>query len=189
MSQESQTVRVFISSTFRDMHAERDHLVTVVFPELRERVERLGLEFFDVDLRWGVPAKDADGETANSWEYCRQWIDRVEPFFVCMLGQRYGWVPEPGQLKAAEDRQRQQEERRSITDMEIRHAVLTTRLKRRSYFYLRAREAPATATEFVDPPPLLEKLERLKAEVRTCGRPVWDYPSSFTTAPATSRQF
>jgi hypothetical protein len=89
-----QTVRVFISSTFRDMHAERDHLVTVVFPELRERVERLGLEFFDVDLRWGVPAKDANGETANSWEYCRQWIDRVEPFFVCILGQRYGWVPD-----------------------------------------------------------------------------------------------
>ena len=36
------TIRVFISSTFRDMHAERDHLVTVVFPELRERIERLG---------------------------------------------------------------------------------------------------------------------------------------------------
>jgi hypothetical protein len=99
------TVRVFISSTFRDMHAERDHPVTVVFPELRppsprlrragERVEPLGLEFFDVDLRWGVPANDLDGETANSWEYCRQWIDRVEPFFVCILGQRYGWVPEP----------------------------------------------------------------------------------------------
>lgn len=50
-------VRVFISSTFCDMHAERDHLVTVVFPELRERCERLGLEFFDVDLRWGVPEK------------------------------------------------------------------------------------------------------------------------------------
>ncbi|MBN2560004.1 MAG: DUF4062 domain-containing protein [Phycisphaerae bacterium] len=29
------TIRVFVSSTFRDMHAERDHLVTVVFPELR----------------------------------------------------------------------------------------------------------------------------------------------------------
>ena len=56
------TVRVFISSTFRDMQAERDHLVTVVFPELRERVEALGLEFYDVDLRWGVPAKDANGE-------------------------------------------------------------------------------------------------------------------------------
>jgi len=44
-------VRVFISSTFRDMHAERDHLVTVVFPELRERVEQLGQEFFNVELR------------------------------------------------------------------------------------------------------------------------------------------
>jgi hypothetical protein len=85
MAAQWKTVRVFISSTFRDMHAERDHLVTVVFPELRERVEQLGLEFFDVDLRWGVPAKDANGETANSWEYCRQWIDRVEQFFVCIL--------------------------------------------------------------------------------------------------------
>ena len=55
MSAPENKVRVFFSSTFRDMHAERDHLVTVVFPELRERCERLGLEFFDVDLRWGVP--------------------------------------------------------------------------------------------------------------------------------------
>jgi hypothetical protein len=31
------TVRVFISSTFRDMHSERNHLVRVVFPELKER--------------------------------------------------------------------------------------------------------------------------------------------------------
>ena len=30
------TVRVFISSTFRDMQAERDHLVRFVFPKLRE---------------------------------------------------------------------------------------------------------------------------------------------------------
>ena len=43
-----------ISSTFRDMHAERDHLVTAVSPELRERVENVGLEFYDVDLLRGV---------------------------------------------------------------------------------------------------------------------------------------
>jgi WD40 repeat protein len=180
MSATWKTVRVFISSTFRDMHAERDHLVIVVFPEFRERVEQLGLEFFDVDLRWGVPTKDNKGETANSWEYCRQWIDRVEPFFVCILGQRYGWVPEPEQLKSREDRQRQQDEQRSITDMEVRHAVLSTERKRRSYFYLRATEAPATASEYVDPPALLDKLEQLKQEVRACGRPVRDYPCQWT---------
>ena len=48
-------VRVFISSTFRDMHAERDHLITVIFPELRERLQEIGLDFYDIDLRWGVP--------------------------------------------------------------------------------------------------------------------------------------
>jgi hypothetical protein len=79
-----------MSSTFRDMQAERDHLVTVVFPELHERIEELGLEFFDVDLRWGVPAEDASGKTAQSWKCWRQWIDRTEPFFVCILGQHYG---------------------------------------------------------------------------------------------------
>ena len=37
------TIRVFISSTFRDMHAERDYLVKVVFPWLRERNVSTGL--------------------------------------------------------------------------------------------------------------------------------------------------
>jgi len=31
------TARVFISSTFRDMHGERDYLTKVVFPELQDR--------------------------------------------------------------------------------------------------------------------------------------------------------
>lgn len=106
-SQLDRPCRVFISSTFGDMHAERDHPVTVVFPELRERIEQLGLEFYDVDLRWGVPARDLNGETANSWEYCRQWIDRVEPFFVCLLPQRYGWVPKPFHFHGATVQQEQ----------------------------------------------------------------------------------
>ena len=31
-----QTVYLFLSSTFNDMHAERDYLTKFVFPELRE---------------------------------------------------------------------------------------------------------------------------------------------------------
>ncbi|MEO0082545.1 MAG: DUF4062 domain-containing protein [candidate division WOR-3 bacterium] len=41
-SQTWRTVRVFISSTFRDMQAERDHLVRFVFPRLREEY-RVGI--------------------------------------------------------------------------------------------------------------------------------------------------
>jgi hypothetical protein len=37
-----QAVRIFICRTLRNPHAERDHLVTVVSPELRKRVEQLG---------------------------------------------------------------------------------------------------------------------------------------------------
>jgi hypothetical protein len=179
-STDQRLIRVFVSSTFRDMHAERDHLVTVVFPELRERIEQLGMTFFDIDLRWGVPGKDVNGETANSWEYCKQWIERVEPFFVCVLGQRYGWVPDPEQFKDADEVRQQHLENRSITDMEVRYAVLQTRLKRRSFFYLRATAAPDASTDFVDPPPLLQKVERLKHEVRACGRPVREYRCSWT---------
>lgn len=183
MNKSNKTVRVFISSTFRDMHAERDHLVTVVFPELRERLEQLGLEFFDVDLRWGVPSKDANGETANSWEYCRQWIDRVDPFFVCILGQRYGWVPTPSQFRDPNEKKQQEQEPRSITDLEVRYAFLTNHRKDRSYFYLRKTLVPNSnqpANEYIDPPEFQDRLTNLKTEVLQCGRPVRHYQCCWT---------
>ena len=48
------TVPVFISSTFRDMHAERDWLVKRVFPALREWLQQYRIHLVDIDLRWGV---------------------------------------------------------------------------------------------------------------------------------------
>jgi len=56
------TVRVFISSTFRDMHAERDQLVKVVFPALRASLLADKIHLEDVDLRWGVTAEQADND-------------------------------------------------------------------------------------------------------------------------------
>lgn len=49
-------IRLFVSSTFRDMHAERDHLNRLAFPELRARCLRRGVEFSAIDLRWGITA-------------------------------------------------------------------------------------------------------------------------------------
>lgn len=42
-------MRVFVSSTFRDMQGERDVLVKRVFPELRRLCERRGCSFTEVD--------------------------------------------------------------------------------------------------------------------------------------------
>src|SRR5438067_13615285 len=86
------TVRVFISSTFRDMHAERDHLVKVVFPALRERLEPHRVHLVDIDLRWGVTREQAENDQVL--ELCLQQAGECD-IFLGLLGGRYGWVP-PG---------------------------------------------------------------------------------------------
>ena len=45
---------IFISGTFADMQAERDHLRTHVFPELEERLRKRRHNLEWVDLRLGV---------------------------------------------------------------------------------------------------------------------------------------
>ena len=47
-------VKIFISSTFKDMNAERDILIKNVLPRLREKAENIGVRIQEVDLRWGV---------------------------------------------------------------------------------------------------------------------------------------
>jgi len=68
------------------------------------------------------------GETANSWEYCRQWIDRVEPFFVCILGQRYGHRPDPREL-----RERVEQLGLEFFDVDLRWHVLNVELRMLSW--------------------------------------------------------
>jgi hypothetical protein len=82
-------VRVFISSTFRDMQAERDHLVRFVFPKLREELLKRRVHLVDVDLRWGVTADQ------DAFDLCMREIEWCSPRFVGLLGGRYGWVPPP----------------------------------------------------------------------------------------------
>jgi hypothetical protein len=82
-------VRVFISSTFRDMQAERDHLVRFVFPQLREELLKRRIHLVDVDLRWGVTADQ------DAFDLCMREIEFCRPRFICLLGGRYGWVPPP----------------------------------------------------------------------------------------------
>jgi aspartate oxidase len=43
-------LRVFLSSTFRDLQSERAHLLNKIFPELRHECRTRGVEFTEVDL-------------------------------------------------------------------------------------------------------------------------------------------
>ena len=51
-------MRVFISSTFKDMHGERDLLTRFVFPELRARAKQRYISVYEMDFRWGVTEKE-----------------------------------------------------------------------------------------------------------------------------------
>jgi telomerase protein component 1 len=80
------TVHVFISSTFRDMHAERDHLVRFVFPKLRQELLQRRIHLVDVDLRWGITKEQVDNDQALH-VYLRQ-IDEYR-YFIVRAGLRW----------------------------------------------------------------------------------------------------
>jgi hypothetical protein len=48
------TFRVFVSSTFEDLKAERDALQRDIFPKLRKLCEENNARFQAIDLRCGV---------------------------------------------------------------------------------------------------------------------------------------
>lgn len=91
MTMDWRTLRVFIDSTFRDMHAERDHLVKVVFPDLRERLEKHRVHLVEIELRWGITEEQERNDQVL--DLCLNQIDECRPFYIGILGEKYGWVP------------------------------------------------------------------------------------------------
>ena len=102
MATESRVIRVFVSSTFRDMQEEREELIKHIFPQLRKLCESRGVVWGEVDLRWGITDEaTAEGKVLP---ICLEEIKRCRPYFIGLLGERYGWVPEeiPPDLMARE---------------------------------------------------------------------------------------
>src|SRR3990172_6170337 len=94
------TDKVFISSTFKDMNAERDVLLKSVFPRLREKAQAMGLFIREVDLRWGVTEEQA--KRGEALDICLDGIEECRPYFLCMLGKRYGWIPAPSLIRVGD---------------------------------------------------------------------------------------
>lgn len=77
------------------MFSEREWLVKHVFPELKNWCAQRKLYLIECDLRWGVP-KDSNSRAIlaaclNEIDRCRE--ENTMPYFVGLLGNRYGWVP------------------------------------------------------------------------------------------------
>ena len=87
--------KIFVSSTFNDMHAERDAIASIAEPILRERAGKYGESVGFCDLRWGVDTAMLDGDEASRkvLDICLEEIDRAEDPLVVIIGDRYGWMP------------------------------------------------------------------------------------------------
>ncbi|MDI9408092.1 MAG: tetratricopeptide repeat protein [Candidatus Pacebacteria bacterium] len=146
----NRSVRIFLSSTFRDFAAERNLLQSKVFPEIKHAMAKKGIDVTDVDLRWGVNESESQGGMAL--RICLDEIDKARPwkggqvpknsvarktaevishrvFFVGMLGERYGWVPAEADnayqdLLEDHDWLKPYQHQKSVTELEILHGVL-----------------------------------------------------------------
>lgn len=160
-------IRIFISSTFSDMMQEREHLMKIIFPELRRRCKSRFLEITEVDLRWGIPEEDT--KEGKVIEICLSEIDKSRPYFIGILGNRYGWVP-----SAAEYVKHQKivesfpwtkddiENGLSITEMEIQYGVLRNpNMDGRAFFYLKEAAGDLNEAE-----PAVSKLNALKERLK-----------------------
>jgi len=174
------TVRLFLSSTFRDFGEERDLLVRQVFPALRARLKDRFVELVDVDLRWGITVEQA--ERGEVLPICLAEIDRARPYFIGMLGERYGWIPPPeGFAPDLIERQpwlKKHQGGKSVTELEILHGVLNKRrMKGRAFFYFRAPGyAKAKGGEYVPASPEdRDRQSDLKRRIQSSGYPVTAY--------------
>uniref|UniRef100_A0A2K6SDJ7 Telomerase protein component 1 n=1 Tax=Saimiri boliviensis boliviensis TaxID=39432 RepID=A0A2K6SDJ7_SAIBB len=84
------SIRLFISSTFRDMHGERDLLLRSVLPALQARAAPHHISLQGIDLRWGVTEEET--RRNRQLEVCLGEVENAQ-LFVGILGSRYGYVP------------------------------------------------------------------------------------------------
>jgi NACHT domain- and WD repeat-containing protein len=105
MPRATRIFRIFVSSTFEDMAAERNALQTDVFPRLHKLCAEHDARFQAIDLRWGV--RDEATLDQQTMGVCLAELARCQtttprPNFVVLLGDRYGWRPPPAEVPADE---------------------------------------------------------------------------------------
>lgn len=170
-------IRVFVSSTFRDMREEREELVKFVFPRLRRLCESRGVVWGEVDLRWGIT--DEQKAEGRVLPICLEQIRRCRPYFIGLLGERYGSLPDalPEGLLAKEP-WLEDARGRSVTELEILHGVLNDpAMAAHAYFYLRDPSyidglPERERADHLDTPEGRDKAARLKDRIRASGFPV-----------------
>lgn len=122
------------------MQAERTYLVKYIFPHIKRECLKRNIEFSVIDLRWGLVYEN-EGSIIGT---CLDLIDKTNPFFIGLLGDRYGWIPLKRDLlnniKLVQKHPEiidYVEHNLSITEMEMRYGVLDRATNTKALFFFR----------------------------------------------------
>ena len=167
---DNRQIRVFLSSTFSDMQAERSALVKT-FEKLKIEANRRNVSFSVIDLRWGVTEEEAHSGKVIS--VCLNEIEHSHPFFIGLLGSHYGTSPDSAELVKNPDLKERYpwieidiSNGLSITEMEMQYGVLRNNSDIDAAFFIKQSSIP-------DDNPRLSALKRKIRNQRQY--PVKDY--------------
>ena len=128
-------------------------------------------------------------ENDQALDFCLQQIDECRPYFIGLLGERYGWVPVSlPQDALAHYGWIQNQVGKSVTELEMLYGMLTNPvIETHAFFYFRDPAAIAKTPEEIKQKIYLEidpdrkrRLAELKERIRASGFPVMDpYPAQW----------
>lgn len=176
----SETRYIFLSSTFADMQYERDYISKISVPYLNKKLAHKGIQLKIIDLRWGIDTTSMDEGQRDRQvlKVCLDEINRCRPFFIGLLGHRYGWVPQSSLwnnfLRHLPEGARQSwaQHPQSVTAAEIHFGGLdNAESMQRSFFFFRESSSyeglnSARLASYVSSGDDALELEELKAEIR-----------------------
>eukprot|EP00004_Rigifila_ramosa_P012170 TRINITY_DN261_c0_g1_i3.p1 TRINITY_DN261_c0_g1~~TRINITY_DN261_c0_g1_i3.p1 ORF type:complete len:1013 (-),score=273.37 TRINITY_DN261_c0_g1_i3:40-2928(-) len=160
------------------------------FPALDKFCHDRNVFFSPVDLRWGITAEQA--EDGKVIQLCLGEVDRSRPYFVGMLGDRYGWHinPDIGDARLEETFKFAEQfypwlknhRSSSVTELEVLHGALNAPKEHHSriFFYLRTQIPPNAPEEDLDSyrsesAYAAERLKILKDRIRSSGLKYFEY--------------
>lgn len=145
------------------MQRERDVLMHNIFPRLQAEAAKKLISIEAVDLRWGITEEEA--HSGRVLELCLKEIDRSLPFFIGLVGDRYGWCPHEKEVSlnpalTPEEIFKDLRDRLSITEIEMRYGALRNPLMVHGLFYLKSSQGE-------------ERAEKLKQTIRETNGITW----------------
>jgi|GEM_PF-5868116 len=166
---------IFVSSTFRDMQAERDAMRDYVLPKVNEFASRYGRTIELIDLRWGVDTAAVSEEEQNNkvLRTCLDEIERSRPFFIGLIGECYGWVPPEADMAEVLEASSFSIDNlnKSVTALEIEYGALRAKKPPVCLFYFRENPDYGILPEpllriYRDGEAGLKRLAALKTDIR-----------------------